>query len=340
LKIINIIFKIINKYYLGVNSYQFKGVILSQIGSLRLSTALKKIKPDVIIVSDHGSPLLSIRKPKKSKIILISHHNPIRFINEPLLGDFSTKDAILASKLEHYTLKKVDIVICPSNYMKNVFIETHKFTGQINVIPNIVSEKIIDQVHKNELYEKLNLPNDAIIIYIPSADSVYKGGRYVFEIVRRLTTISCNKIGFYLSGNIGSLLKTELSLLKNAHIFSPGQQNYFDNISYIKACAFCISPTLIENFGMAILEAGFCGLPIITFDVGGNADIVIDGNNGFLIDLLDIEKIIEKASLLLLNLELTKNMQNNSKKIANTKFCSDVILEKYKNIFKYLFPST
>jgi len=335
LRIINFAFIFINRFFLGSNSYQLKDVIVSQIGSFRVSLALKKIKPDVIIVPDHGCPLFSIHKPKKSKIILMSHHNPIRFINDPLIGSFSTKDAILASKMEHYTLRKVDIVICASNYMRNVFFETHSYLGQINVIPNVISEDVINDAPQYDLHEKIDLQRDALIIYIPSADSVFKGGRYVFEIVRRLSAISGNKIGFYLSGNIGSLLMTELSFL-NSHIYAPVQQSYFDHISCVKACTFCISPTLIECFGMAILEAGFCGLPVITFDIGGTSDIVVNGTNGFLINLLDIEKLIERANLLLTNPELTKQMQSNSKKNAVERFGANVIMEQYRELFKQL----
>jgi len=328
----------LNIFFLDKHSYQFKDVLFSQIGSLKLSKVLKKIKPDAIIVSDQGSPLFSIKKPKKSKIILISHHNPIRFINDPLIGNPSYRDAKLASLIEHYTLKKADCVICPSDYMKNVFFETHKYLGQINVIPNIISEKLINNVPQyNALHEKLNLPENSIIIYIPSADSVFKGSKYVFEIIRRLTAISDNKVGFYLSGGSNSMLMKELSFL-NTHIFTPGKQSYFDNISYVKACTFCISPTLLESFGMAILEAGFCGLPVITFDVGGTSDIIINENNGFLIDLLDIEKLIEKANLLITNNKLLINMQINSKKSAVERFSSNIILEQYKELFKQLIP--
>lgn len=339
LKIINIIFIFLNKFFLGSNSYQLKDIILSQFGCFRLSIELKKIKPDVIVIPDHGSPLLSINKPKKSKIILISHHNPMRFINEPLIGNFSTRDVIIASKIEHYTLQKVDLVICPSNYMKDFFKRSHNYMGKINVVPNIISEKVINQVPQYALHEKLNLQKNMSIIYIPSVDSVFKGSRYIFEIIRRLSTTYSNKIGFYLSGNISSLLLAELSTL-STHIYAPGQQSYFDNISCVKACTFCISPTLIENFGMSILEAGFCGLPVITFDVGGNADIIINGNNGFLVGLIDIEKLIEKANQLIENPELTKQMQNNSKKSVIERFGSGIILEKYKEIFKQLISPT
>lgn len=342
IKFIDILF-FIYRFFFHKELNQLKYVIISQFGSIRLSAALQRYKPDIIIVPDNGCPLFSIRKPKKAKIIFISHHNQLRFINDPLIGYHSRKEALLVNKIECHALKKADMVICPSNYMKSVFIDTCKFNGPIEVIPNIISENKIKNINSFTLHEKLELPSAATIIYIPSAGSRYKGKNYVFEIIRRISNSNIDKkIGFYLSGlsgGINSLQKRELSLSKgNASIFAPGMVSYFENISYIKDCSLCISPTLIENFGMAILEAGFCGLPVITFNVGGNVDIIDNENNGFLVDLLDIEALIEKTNLLLANHELLEQMQINSKKIAMERFGSNIIIEKYKNVVKQLYP--
>ena len=322
-------------------AFQVKDVILSQIGSYRLTSALKKYEPDIIIVPDQGSPLLSIRKPKRTRVIFVSHHNPLRFINEPLLGLHSIRDAQLAGKIELYTLKKVDAVICPSNYMRTFFLENCQFTGLVDVIPNVIDEKTIENIPPFDLHKMLGLPADAIIIYIPSAGSVYKGRNYVFEIVRRLSNVNNNRIiGFYLSGYIDPLLKHELSLLKsNAIVFAPGMTEYLKNVSYVKACSFCISPTLIENFSMAILEAIFCGLPVIAFNVGGNSDIIQDGNNGHLVDMLDIESLVGAAKQLLTNPELLIKMQDRCTKSVKGKFTSVPIIEHYEKCIRQLLKN-
>jgi glycosyltransferase involved in cell wall biosynthesis len=334
LKFIDIIFFFI-RFFSHKELNKLRYVIRSQFGALRASTALQKYKPDIIIVPDRGSPLFSIRKPKKSKIIFISHHNQVRFINEPLLGRHSRKEAMLINKIERNTLKKADAAVCPSNYMKNVFLNSYQFNNIVKVIPNVINEKTIESVASFALREKFELQPDAPVIYIPSAGSVYKGSNYVFEIIRRLSYSSGRKIGFYLSGYINALLARELSFLKSdAVVFAPGQTSYFDNISYIKACSFCISPTLIENFGMAILEANFCGLPAITFDVGGNADIIKNGYNGYLIDLLDIENLIKKSQELLENNELLNQMKYNSSKIVMNNFSSNAVIECYKKFIE------
>ena len=44
-----------------------------------------------------------------------------------------------------------------------------------------------------------------------------------------------------------------------------------------------VLPTLADCFSIAAIEAMAAGLPVITTDVGGIGDIVIDGETGFLI---------------------------------------------------------
>ncbi len=48
---------------------------------------------------------------------------------------------------------------------------------------------------------------------------------------------------------------------------------------------FLIVPTRIEAFGVVFCEAGAFGLPVITTHTGGVPEVVIDGENGFLLPL-------------------------------------------------------
>ena len=52
---------------------------------------------------------------------------------------------------------------------------------------------------------------------------------------------------------------------------------------------------MIESFGMANLEANFCNVPVVTFDVGGNKELIEDGQNGFVVPLMDMEAMILKT---------------------------------------------
>ncbi len=63
---------------------------------------------------------------------------------------------------------------------------------------------------------------------------------------------------------------------------------------YYSAANVLVFPSLLEGFGMVLLEAMACGIPVIaTSNTGGN-DIITDGVEGFLIPIRDVEALKEK----------------------------------------------
>ncbi len=87
-------------------AYQFYYVLESAVGSLKTNKSLRGFAPDVVILPDNGSPGFFIKKTENCKFIFISHHNYLRFVNEPLIGIFSETDAELAASVEKKILKK------------------------------------------------------------------------------------------------------------------------------------------------------------------------------------------------------------------------------------------
>ena len=77
-----------------------------------------------------------------------------------------------------------------------------------------------------------------------------------------------------------------------------------DNVSYvgklsqsdvsallIQSDVFCL-PSRSEGFATCLLEAGACGTPAITTDVGGAREVMPDGDYGLMLESSDAEKIV------------------------------------------------
>ena len=327
----------INLQERGGLKYQCVDMLLGVLYGLKLKRAIKKYNPDIIVVPDKGMSNLFIKAPKHCKVVFVSHHNPMRFIGEPLIGKHSVIDAQLAVKLQQKALGQVDGVICPSLYMQQVFDNTYTFNRPVAVIGNIADVTSISAVSPLNLHDTYGIPVNSPIIYIPSAGSLIKGSVFVFEIIRRLSTETAGTIGFYLSGGINPELSRLLEFVpENAKLIMPGKTSYQDNMAHIKGCSLCVSPTLLENFGMALLEAQICGLPCISFAVGGNSDVVADGVTGFLVPFLDIEQLIKKTNDLLQNNKLRAEMSllatSRTKELFNADNCIDTYIDFFKQI--------
>jgi len=275
-------------------------ILRSALGAMRANRSIRRFGPDAIIVPDHGAPGLFISRPRNGRMLLVSHHNPRRFVDMPFSPRTSVSDTERAIRFENRVLKKIDHVICPSVYMARCFKDTYACSAPVSVVPNIVEHEKLDAISSRDLRLELGLPSAAPVIYIPSGGNWAKGARFVPEIIRRLAAVHCQPVGFYISGVISAELALDLAHVpEHVQIHMPGRLSHAENISTMKGCCFCVSPTLVESFGMALLEACVAGLPVVAFDTGGVADIVENEKNGFLAPHLDVDKLVHFAGLLL-----------------------------------------
>jgi glycosyltransferase involved in cell wall biosynthesis len=53
-------------------------------------------------------------------------------------------------------------------------------------------------------------------------------------------------------------------------------------------------PGDVEGFGIAALEAGACGLPVIASNIQGIRDAIIDGVTGYLVGERDVEAFLSR----------------------------------------------
>ncbi len=284
----------------GKKAYQTVDIFKSLVGARRMSSKISAFQPDVIFISDHGAPGLMLRKPIGAKIILVSHHNPARFAAHPEFEDFSQLDARWALKLEQKVLPKLDVVVCPSEYMKDWFKRSYQFLGPVVVIPNLLNRELLDRIPEVDVREQLSMKPEDVLIYMPSSGSRIKGAKYLLQIIRRLSNKRKETIGFYIPGSVMSEVVDKLAdLPENVQVCLAGQMPYEEHIANMKSCSFGISPSLIENYSMALLEAVNCGVPMVAFATGGNADIIHDGKNGYLVPEGHIDSLIDSARRLL-----------------------------------------
>lgn len=91
-----------------------------------------------------------------------------------------------------------------------------------------------------------------------------------------------------------------------------------------------------EGSGLSLIEAQFCGKPVVTTDVGGIQDSVIDNKTGFLVNAGDADAMVEKLRVLIENDELRKTMGENAAIFAAENFSKQAEVENYKQLYKQL----
>ena len=110
-----------------------------------------------------------------------------------------------------------------------------------------------------------------------------------------------------------------------------------DSIELTTELAISILPSTREPLGRVILEAGLLGIPVITANTGGPAEIVINGETGFTFDALNENAHIllaEKIITMLENENLQKKFTSNAKQRIQDKFASFAPIKIQQDLIK------
>ncbi|WP_223910412.1 glycosyltransferase family 4 protein [Geobacter sp. AOG1] len=89
----------------------------------------------------------------------------------------------------------------------------------------------------------------------------------------------------------------------------------------LKLCGIMLYPTAFgEGLPICLLEGMGTGLAIVTRPVAGIPDIFEEGENGFLIESLNLDDYVEKIRFLLNNKKVWQEISNNNRKKAIERF--------------------
>lgn len=81
---------------------------------------------------------------------------------------------------------------------------------------------------------------------------------------------------------------------------------------YNEACVFVLPSFCMETFPLTLIEAMCYGIPVITTNIGGQAELVKDGFNGYLVDPGNPPQLAEKIINILNNPELREELSKNA----------------------------
>lgn len=129
----------------------------------------------------------------------------------------------------------------------------------------------------------------------------YKGLEYLIEAMGLLQD-QMPEAKLYILGrgaeeaNLKKLVK-RLDLERKVEFIREAIPNYEMPFLY-RECDVYVQPSIIEPYGIAVLEAMACGKPVIGTKVGGMLDTIKDGETGFLVEARNAEEIADRIIVL------------------------------------------
>jgi glycosyltransferase involved in cell wall biosynthesis len=101
-----------------------------------------------------------------------------------------------------------------------------------------------------------------------------------------------------------------------------------DVVEVLQSSDVLVHPSYHEGFGLSLVEAEMCSLPIIACKVGSIPEIVKDGVSGILVPTKSVEDLAEAMNLLAIKPSLRKEMGQAGRQIYLENFQFDKIVEE------------
>lgn len=192
-----------------------------------------------------------------------------------------------------FALKNADKVFSVSAYLaklaKSLGINERKF----KIIPNGVDLEKFKILNKSECRKTLGIPSDRKVLISVGGLVKRKGHHRVVKIMPKLIKKYPDILyvivgGGSVEGNISDYLKEQIYELGiSEHVHLVGEIPHEEVNSYLRASDIFVLATQYEGWPNVFFEAMACGLPVVTTDICGNAEIVKNGENGLLVHFGD-----------------------------------------------------
>jgi teichuronic acid biosynthesis glycosyltransferase TuaC len=209
-------------------------------------------------------------------------------------------------KLSKFRLRRFQIkwvlraamrVIAVSQSLKDVALRLEAVADKIKVVPNGVDTQMFNPSNREEARRKLGLSIDQKIIISVGALSERKGHHRVVEVMPRVLRELANTVYLVVGaggveGDMGPFingLTQKLGIQGSVRLLC--ERPHHEIARWLAAAdVFCLA-TSNEGMANVILEALACGVPVVATRVGGNVELIRDGENGYLVPLGDQEAL-------------------------------------------------
>lgn len=215
-------------------------------------------------------------------------------------GDMYALRRGLALRAKRWALRSSDRITAVSTSLKREVLSLGVEEERVRVLPmGVDTARFTPDAASPGLRSELN-PDGPVLLFVGRLVEK-KGTRYAVEampaILREQPTARLVVVGDGPERALLGQLSERLGL--NGHVNFAGAIPNHQLPAYFASADVFVGPSVVESngdtesFGIVFAEAMASGCPVIATDVGGVADLVVDGQTGFLVLERDSEAIAD-----------------------------------------------
>jgi glycosyltransferase involved in cell wall biosynthesis len=293
----------------------YEGARLSWVLRQRLNQKISEIRPDVIVCVATSYAEVIIPCAGNVPVVVESHSVCTRTFPQKNILQYCR------SWLLKRQLHKAQVIVSLTDGDAK---EWRRHFPRVTVIPNMV--------HRNES-ETFSDTSSKHVIFVGRFD-------YQKRVMDAVAIWQCVypyhpdwHLDIYGEGDGQAELHDRAEKLDINITVHPPTDCIFDK--YFES-AFLISTSLFEPFGLVLIEAMSCGLPVVAFDCPyGPAEIITDGVDGFLVRDRNLKCFADKVCQLIENPDLRQQMGQAAIR-SSQRYQADRIMPAWHELFGLL----
>lgn len=241
-------------------------------------------------------------------------------------------DPTLADAIK-FGIEKSDKVTAVSEALVRETNEVITPDQDIQVIHNFIDERVYKKVKTDDVRAAYGIEQDEkVIIHV----SNFRPVKRVCDVIAAFSKVSQKiKAKLLLVGDgpeITGVRKQVKDLGIENKVLFLGRQDHLEELYSISDLMLLLSEK--ESFGLVALEAMACGVPCIGTHVGGIPEVIVDGWNGYLCELGDIDCAANRALLLLQNEQMQRDFSEHAMATPEERFSSKAIVSQYEDLYE------
>ncbi len=276
-------------------------VFFDFLALIEIFRLIKKIKPEVLHLHTSKAGMVGRIAGRLAGVSKI-YYQPHGIV---FYGYFSKLKSKIILFVERILASAADKIIVLTKRAKEEFVEYKVgVSSQYEVIEDGIDfNKFtpLNSEEKNKLKEEYGLGRDDIILGMVGRIVKLKGHDYFIEALSSVCGIYGNVKGIIIGEGeyeeeLRRLIKSKE--LNDIVVFTGYKE---DVAGIMPVIDVLIQPSIVEGFGLTIVEAGALEIPAVGFKVGGIVDIIKDNETGMIADYMNAESLVEKIQYLIEN---------------------------------------
>lgn len=236
----------------------------------------------------------------------------------------------------------VDRVICVSEAVRSVVVEREGLSlDRTTVIHNGVEmPEMVSEQSVSGLRNDLSIPSGAPVVgMVSNLNRAVKGvDRFVDAVTPLLAEVPdvrCLVVG---GGPDESVFRQEARRrrLEDRLLFT-GYREDIDRLYALMDVSVLTSRS--EGLSLTLLESMSHGLPVVATKVGGNPEVVVEGQTGFLIPEGNMSLFVDRLVALLKDRDLRRRMGKMGQRRVREEFTLEKTANQYTEVYEQLVPS-